>query len=220
MTDDSYTETRKSSLRAVGWRDAVPNYAGLVFRYGFVFGFGLWSLAWLFPRHGQPNLPGSFGEAVWLVLTAVMAGMAGAGFGGLLAVILKDLVYPYVLPLETTKALPRMAAPTDAKPRPFSRVMPDGRILYGKEKLEPERWHSLAAAIVQRGERQISRRKLADWGVVDDRLGVAAKQIVTDLNNLKLVNGRGNDLYEATEELVSYLSDMFPAMTPPPHLNI
>lgn len=209
---EGYVENRKSERRSVGWKDAVPTYAGLVFKYGFLFGFGLWALTWLLPKGGQPNLPQSLGAVVWLAISSVMAGFVGAGFAGLVAVIIKDIFYPYVQPSDTTKALPRMAAPPDAKPRPLSRQMGDGRYLYGMQKLEPERWLAFATAVISNGERQISRRKLADWGVVDDRLGPAAKQIVVDLNTLQYVRGVGNDLYEATEELVSFLADMFPGM--------
>lgn len=213
---EGYVENTKREQRAVGWKDAVPVYAGLVFKYGFLFGAGLWALAWLMPRNGYPNMPQSLSVLVWLVISSIMAGLAGAGFGGLLSVIIKDILYPYTRPLETVKALPRMAAPPDAKPRPLSRQMGDGRYLYGMQKLEPERWLALATALLRNGERQISRRKLADWGVVDDRLGPAAKQLIVDLNTLQYVRGVGNDLYEASEELLDFVADMFPALRAAP----
>lgn len=207
-----YLETKTKEQRTVGWKDAVPTYAALVFKYGFLFGFGLWALAWLMPRNGYPNMPQSLGVLLWLVVSSIMAGLAGAGFGGLISVIIKDILYPYARPLETVKALPRMAAPFDAKPRPFMRTMSDNTIYFGKEKLDPGQWLALAKAVVANGERMISRRRLADWGVVADRHGPAAAQIINDLVTLQYVEGRGNDLYEASDQLVEFLAGMFPAL--------
>lgn len=99
----------KWSRTAVAWKDAVPVYAALVGKYGFMFGFSLWALVWL-TRNGAASLPSDGATLVWLVITGIMAGMCGAGFGGLLAVILKDLAYPYRIESQQIKPAPLPAA--------------------------------------------------------------------------------------------------------------
>lgn len=218
---NGYTEKRDSERRVVGWDAAVPKFAAAVALYGFLMMSGIWSLSWMVK---QFDLIFSVRGFLWLVSTSAVAGMAGAGMGGLFAIVVKDLVYKRMYRVEssTVRALPRMAAPTDAKPRALGRVMPNGSIRFGKEKMEVEQWLALATAIVEKGERQISQRKLANWGVVADRLGRSAQQIVEDLNYLEYVVGRGNDTYETTDELVEYLAATFPALrnqTPPPQFT-
>lgn len=216
---NGYTEQRSNERRIVGWDAAVVRFAASVALYGFLMMSGIWSLTWMVK---QFDLIFSVRGFLWLTSTSIVAGMAGAGLGGLFAIVVKDLVYKRMYSVEsnTVRSLPRMAAPTDAKPRPFSRAMPDGSIRFGMEKLEVEQWLALATAIVEKGERQISQRKLANWGVVADRLGRSAQQIIADLNRLEYVVGRGNDTYEITDEMVEYIAAMFPALrtyqTPPP----
>ncbi|MBK8990141.1 MAG: hypothetical protein IPM39_29440 [Chloroflexi bacterium] len=211
---DGYLENRLSERMQVSWRSAVPEYTAMVFRYSFLFGAGMWALIYLMPSGAGGIQFYGWRVWLWLVISSIMAGLVAAGFAASLATVVKDWFYPYSTPYSTTRSLPRTAAPADAKPRSLARVMENGSIFYGMEKLEPERWLALARALVERGERQISRRKLAEWGVVDDRLGPVAKQFIVDLNTLKYVQGRGNDLYEASEDLVNYVADMFPAMRP------
>lgn len=208
--NDGYVESRSAERMQVSWKSAVPEYSGMVFKYSFMFGFSLWALTYLTISSG-PDFYG-WRSWLWLFITSVMCGLAVGGFVALILTIIKDMFYPYQTPLSTTRSLPRTAAPADARPRALARRVENGTYLYGMEKLEPERWLAFAKALIERGERQISRRKLEEWGVVDNRLSPTAKQFVVDLNTLKYVQGRGNDLYEATDELVNFVADMFPAM--------
>lgn len=206
---EGYVETRDREKMLVSWDAGVILYARKMMWYAFLFGFALWTLTSLTRDQALPDGAAAW---AWLLITGVMGGLVvGSLFAGV-ALVIKDLFYPYRQPSQTVRQLPRMAAPPDAKPRPLSRIMDNGAIYYGMEKLEPERWLALARALVERGERQISRRKLQEWGVVDDRLGPVAKQLIVDLNTLHYVEGRGNDLYEATEALVNHVADMFPAL--------
>jgi hypothetical protein len=70
----------------LGWDVAVDRAAWLRFRYAFWGGFAAWALLHLSPLDGSRHMPATFGDAMWLVITAVLAGLARlacwAGGGG------------------------------------------------------------------------------------------------------------------------------------------
>jgi hypothetical protein len=205
-----YTEQRIGERLTVSWVDAVPVYARLVAFYGFILGASFW----LILAYG---LNESLAKSIYMI---VPAGGLGAGLGGLFSVIIKDLVYPYTRPQQFIKQLPKANTPIDAKPMPLVRSFGPGQEKIGIYKLTVEQRLALAVALIEKGERMISKRKLEAWGIVADRNGKDANQIMRDLKTLEYATDRGNSQFEAVDELIDYLSDMFPALHPPTQLAI
>jgi hypothetical protein len=111
-----------SGGRAIlGWDVAVDRAAWLRFRYAFWGGFAAWALLHLSPLDGSRHMPATFGEAVWLVITAVLAGLAAAGFVGLVAVARKDAVWLRDYWMETFSVTEK-AAPPEPSPTPATRA--------------------------------------------------------------------------------------------------
>jgi hypothetical protein len=103
-----------SGGRAIlGWDVAVDRAAWLRFRYAFWGGFAAWALLHLSPLDGSRHMPATFGDAMWLVITAVLAGLAAAGFVGLVAVARKDGAWLRDYWMETFSVTEK-AAPTPA----------------------------------------------------------------------------------------------------------
>lgn len=205
---DAYTEQRNGERLLVRWSEAVPLYARLVAGYGFLFGASIWLMAAWWNRL----------SIIDALVMSIPSGCVVAGFSGLVSIIVKDLFFPYTRPEQHITSLPRAAAPTDAKPRPFYRKV-GTNMFYGSQKLEVEQHLYFARALIEQGERLISKRWLETWKIVNDRNGKEAQQIIDDLVKLEYVVNRGNNQYEAVDELVHWYSDMFPALVPPTQLN-
>jgi hypothetical protein len=124
-----------SGGRAIlGWDVAVDRAAWLRFRYAFWGGFAAWALLHLSPLDGSRHMPATFGEAMWLVVTAVLAGLAAAGLVGLVAVARKDSAWLRDYYMETFSVTEK-AAPPEPLPVPQPRngdnrpvvMVPSGR---------------------------------------------------------------------------------------------
>lgn len=212
MNDDAYLETRLGKKLTVNWESTVIRYASRVAMYGFMLGSAAGAISvvlWMYPT-------GSHG-LVKAVVIVVGGGFLFAGFFGVIAVIVKDSIFPYEEPYERLRSLPRMAAPSDMKPRPLMRSH-GNTMLYGKELLEPSQMLSLAQAIAS-GEDYISLRKLAEWGVMTNKDTTGARQLKADIERLGYGIQAGNDRLKVTPAFRDYLQDIFPALPPYPKHN-
>lgn len=211
---NEYKEQTLLTRLNVNWNNAVIEYSAKLVKYGFTFGAALASLAILYV--GLPT-----GGAEWLraILLVITGGAIMAGFAGMVALVIKDLFFPYQQPYERIRSLDPAAAPSNMKPQPL--MAQDGnQWRYGKVKLEHQRLLLLATAVLQNGEDRISQRKLADWGVVNGKDSNEAKQLKADLIYLGYGIEAGNGELAVSDALRDYLSGLFPALTPPtPHRN-
>ena len=214
MIEDTYTENRTDTRYIVKWDTAVPGYALRMFWYAFVFGFAVWPFVWLLPDGGIPTMPESFAVWLWLLLTSILFGLAMGGFVAGVALFVKDIYYKsqYAKPVATVKNIPRVQLTGTLKEQPLSRHQ-GGNSKYGHVKLQPAQWVSVATAVLKNGERLISQRKLSEWGVFGDRTNSDIKRFIEDMVRLDYTTGAPvNQQYTITDEFVSYLTDMFPAM--------
>lgn len=193
----------------MNWDLAVIQYSKKVVRYGFTFGASVAAIAILY--QGLPN-----GRYEWLraILLIISTGFLLAGLFGVIAVIVKDIFFPYLQPWETIRSLDPAQAPPSMQAAPLM-AQEGNQWRYGKHKLEPERLMTLAQAILQGGERRISQNKLAEWGVVNGKTSQEAKQLKADLIYLGYGIEAGNNELVVTTGFVAYLADLFPAMSPP-----
>ncbi len=208
---NDYREMTVGEKLNVAWASAVITYSSKLVRYGFMLGASLGVLAVIWG--GWPVGNQAWARSVALVLAA---GGACSGLFGVLAVILKDIAFPYRQPYERLRTVPIGAAPTNMQAQALRADI--GNVTrFGKIKLEPDRLAILAQAVLQGGERKISQRRLAEWGVVTGKDSAEAKQLKADILFLGYGNEAGNGELSITPAFERYLSAMFPALaTPPP----
>lgn len=210
MENNGYLEQRYTQKLTVDWKSAVIEYASKIAKYGFMVGVGLGILATIGNR-----FPQNIQDWIQALVTILATGLIISGLFAGLAVFLKDALFPYTRPYESTRSLPAMGAPGNMKPQPL--MGKDGhRYVYGKTKLQPEQFLALAEAVLVRGENMLSLRKLAEWGVVASRDSAEAKQLKQDFMRTRLGLDAGNGLLHVTDELREYLIGMFPALSPYP----
>ena len=212
MNEDGYLETRIGKKLTVDWKSTVITYASKVAMYGFMLGSAAGAIAvvlWMYPTDSQ--------GMVKAFVIVVGGGFLFAGMFGVVAVIVKDSIFPYEEPYERLRSLPKMAAPPDMKPRPLMRSQ-GTTILYGKELLDPSQILSLAQAITS-GEDYVSLRKLAEWGVINSKDAAGARQLKADIERLGYGIQAGNDRLKVTPAFRDYLHSIFPALPPYPQQN-
>lgn len=205
---NGYMEQRTGRKLTVNWEAAVVVYARKVAMYGYMLGIGLAATATFYAKFPET------GKA-WLytIIIIFSCGLTSAGFFGVLAIIIKDLYFPYKQPYEKTRSLPLMGAPDELKPQPLMRQM-GNTIKYGKLKLSPERLLALARAILVNGEDKISQRKLAEWNVVSTKESAEAKQLKADIERLGYARPSGNGQLLVKSVLRDYLAGKFPTLSP------
>jgi hypothetical protein len=214
QNENEYREQRISKRLTVDWGSAVIRYASKIATYGFMTGVGVGLLATIganYPQNGQEWVQaGVMTLASGLILSGAFAGAS---------VVFKDALFPYTRPSETIRSIPAMGAPGNMKPQPL--MNRDGhRYVYGKVKLSPEGYLSLAEAVLVRGENMISLRKLAEWRVIASRDSAEAKQLKQDFIRTRLGIDAGNGMLHVTDDLREFLIGMFPALTPLPQPGI
>ena len=205
-----YLEQRFTQRLTVDWKSAVIEYASKIAKYGFMVGIGAGLLATIgnhFPQDKQ--------DWIQAIVTILAGGLIMSGLFAGIAIFLKDAIFPYISPSETVRSLPAMGAPGRMKPQPL--MNKDGhRYVYGKIKLEPAQFLSLAEAVLVRSENMLSLRKLSEWGVISSRDSAEAKQLKQDFIRTRLGLDAGNGLLTVTDDLREYLIGMFPALSPHP----
>lgn len=211
---NDYREQSVGHRLTVNWSNAVIQYSVKVFRYGFAFGAAVSCIALVY--HGLP-----MGRAEWVrsILLVISGGMASAGFFALMLLIIKDIFFPYLQPYERIRALDTGQAPQAIKTMPLMSHDGVNSWKYGKHKLDPDKMLLLAQAILQGGETKISQRKLAEWGVVNGKDSKEAKQLKADIVFLDYGIDTGNGELTVTSSFLTYLAQLYPALTPPTPQN-